>query len=270
MFEEAGLDPNSPPETWDQFMSYGAKLQSGETYAFAESLAQGEQATCAFSRWAKSAGADIYTHQNGKVKWTFSESACVDALSFLKNAMEEGAMDPGSPTYYQQQIADLFGKGHAAMFVNWDMMQIAFKDPEQTPYAGKIKSATMPGKTADLTGSIEGHEYMAVPSASLHKDAAKKFIEYVTSVENVKRRAVQQGMTPIYKELFEDPDVQEKLPLDVIFKSAANCFYRPAVPEYTQCSDVISTEVQNVLVNDKNVKQALTDATNRANDILGW
>jgi maltose-binding protein MalE len=56
----------------------------------------------------------------------------------------------------------------------------------------------------------------------------------------------------------------------VVFQAAANCYYRPAVPEYTQCSDVISTEVQNALVNNKDVRKALKDATDKCNKLSGW
>ena len=138
-------------------------MQTKDTYAYTDSLAQGEQATCAFFRWAKSAGAKISEWRGNRVYWLLDSPECVQALDFLKKMLKEGTMDPGTPTYTQQQIADLFGKGHASMFVNWDMMQIAFKNPEQTPYAGKIKAANMPGIKAGLTGSIEGHEYLAVP-----------------------------------------------------------------------------------------------------------
>ena len=72
------------------------------------------------------------------------------------------------------------------------------------------------------------------------------------------------------KELFKDADVKKVINLDVVFQSAANCYYRPAVPEYTQCSDVISTEVQNALVNNKDVRKALQDATDKCNKLSGW
>jgi ABC-type glycerol-3-phosphate transport system substrate-binding protein len=271
MFQKVGLDPNKPPVTWDELVAYGKKLQSKDTYAYADSFAQGEQASCAFYRWAKSAGAKISTTQGGKVKWMLDSPEVLDASRFLQRMFREGTMDPGAPSYFQQQISDLFGKGHAAMLVNWDMMQLAFKNPEQTPYAGKIRTAPMPGKTAALVGgSIEGHEYMAVPSASLHQEAAKKFIKFISSMENEKRRAVEQGMTPVWQALFSDPEVKKVLDLDTIFKSAANCYYRPAIPEYQQCSDIISAEIQNVLVNNKDVSQALKDANTKANQLLGW
>ncbi|MEW5816906.1 MAG: extracellular solute-binding protein [Spirochaetota bacterium] len=270
MFKNAGLDPTRPPKTWDELVAYGKKLQSKDTYAYTDSLGPGEYVTTAYFRWAKSAGAKISEWQGNRVKWLLDSPEGVKALDFLKKMLADGIMDPGSPTYYQQQIADLFGKGHAAMFVNWDMMQIAFKNPEQTQYAGKINAANMPGIKEGLSGSIEGHEYLAVPSPSQHKDAAKKFIKYLQTNKVQKMRAVQEGMTPVLKELFDDPEVKKVLPLDVIFQSAKNCYYRPAIPQYTQCSDIISTEIQNALVNNKDSRQALTDANNKCNALLGW
>jgi multiple sugar transport system substrate-binding protein len=272
LFEKAGLDPNNPPKTWDELLTAGQAIQAVDktAYAYTDAMAHGEQNTTVFFRWAKSAGAQIGEFRGNKYYWMLNTDESVAAVEFLKKMMDVGAMDPGAPIYYQQEVADLFGKGHAAMLVNWDMMTIAFRDPEQSPYAGKIFPAAMPGRVAGLSGSIEGHEYMAVPSASLHKEAAKEFIKYVTSVENVKRRALEQGMTPVYKELFEDPEVQAALPLDVIFAAAENCYYRPAVPEYAEVAEVISAELQNVLVNNKDVRQALNDANEMANELSGW
>jgi ABC-type glycerol-3-phosphate transport system substrate-binding protein len=270
MFKNAGLDPKKPPKTWDELVAYGKKLQSPTTYAIADSLGPGEYVTTAFFRWAKSAGAKISEFRGNKVYWLLDSPECVKALEFLKSMLKDGTMDPGSPTYYQQQIADLFGKGQSSLLVNWDMMQLAFKNPEQTPYAGKIFPAVMPGAKAGLSGSIEGHEYLAIPSPSQHKAAAKQFIKFLQSSEVQKKRALDDGQTPVLKALFKDPDVKKVINLDVVFQSAANCYYRPAVPEYTQCSDVISTEVQNALVNNKDVRKALKDATDKCNKLSGW
>jgi multiple sugar transport system substrate-binding protein len=270
MFKNAGLDPNKPPKTWEEMVAYGKKLQSPTAYAIADSLGPGEYVTTAFFRWAKSAGAKISEFRGNKVYWLLDSPECVKAVRFLQQMIKDGTMDPGSPTYYQQQIADLFGKGQSAMLVNWDMMQLAFKNPDQTPYAGKIFPAIMPGAKAGLSGSIEGHEYLAVPAFSQHKAAAKQFIKYLQSPEVQKKRALDDGQTPVLKALFKDPDVKKVINLDVVFQSAANCYYRPAVPEYTQCSDVISTEVQNALVNNKDAQKALKDATDKCNKLSGW
>jgi len=270
MFKTAGLDPKKPPKTWDEMLAYGKKLQGPTTYAIADSLGSGEYVTTAFFRWAKSAGAKISEFRGSKVYWLLDSPECVKALEFLQKMIKDGTMDPGSPTYLQQQIADLFGKGQSSMLVNWDMMQLAFKNPEQTPYAGKIFPAVMPGAKAGLSGSIEGHEYLAVPAFSKNKAAAKQFIKFLQTPEVQKKRALDDGQTPVLKELFKDADVKKVINLEVVFQSAANCYYRPAVPEYTQCSDIISTEVQNALVNNKDVRKALKDATDKCNKLSGW
>jgi multiple sugar transport system substrate-binding protein len=270
IFKEAGLDPNKPPKTWVELSRYAKFIQNETTYAFADSLAPGEYITVAFFRWAKSAGAKIHEWKGNRIHWLLDSQECIDAAYFMKRMIEEGTMDPVSPTYYPQQLAELFGKGHCAMFVNWDMMQLAFKDLAQSPYAGKIKTAPVPGIREGLFGSVEGHEFMAVPSPSLHKQAARKFIKFVTSVENVRRRAIEQGMTPVYRELFNDPEVKKAIDLDTIFHAAANCYYRPSIPEYSEISDIISTELQNILVNNKDPKTALQEANARANALVGW
>jgi multiple sugar transport system substrate-binding protein len=270
MFEEAGLDPNKPPKTWDELVEYGKALGSPTTYAIADSLAPGEYINVAFFRWAKSAGAQIHEWKDGKVHWLLNEPEAIEAVNFMKSMMDDGTMDPGSATYFQQQLADLFGKGHTSMFVNWDIMQLAFNDPEQSLYAGKIFAAPIPGIREGVYGSIEGHEFMAIPTPSLHKDAARKFIKYVTSIENVRRRAIEQGMSPVYTKLFEDPEVKKALPLDAIYNAAVNCYYRPAIPEYTEVSDIISAELQNILINNKDPMKALTAANDKANTLAGW
>ena len=270
MFLKAGLDPNKPPKTWDELVAYGQKLQSPTVYAIADSLAPGEYISVAFFRWSKSAGAKISEFRGNKVFWLVDSPECVKALEFMQSMIKDGTMDPGSPTYYQQQIADLFGKGQSSMLVNWDMMQLAFKNPEQTPYAGKIFPAVMPGAKAGLSGSVEGHEYLAIPSPSRNKAAAKQFIKYLQTPAVQKKRALEDGQTPVLKALFKDADVKKVINLDVVFQAAANCYYRPAVPEYTQCADALSVELQNAMVNNKDARKALQDAAAKLNKLSGW
>ncbi len=85
------------------------------------------------------------------------------------------------------------------------------------------------------------------------------------------QRELLAGQHPtVIQGLATDPDVLKVINLEVVFQAAANCYYRPAVPEYTQCSDVISTEVQNALVKNKDVRKALQDAAAKCNKLSGW
>jgi maltose-binding protein MalE len=74
----------------------------------------------------------------------------------------------------------------------------------------------------------------------------------------------------VLKALFKDADVKKVINLDVVFQAAANCYYRPAVPEYTQCADALSVELQNAMVNNKDARKALQDAAAKLNKLSGW
>ena len=164
MFKEAGLDPNKPPKTWDELVAYGKKLQRPDHLRHRR-LPRARRVR------------DHRLLPLGQVRRRQDQR--VPGQQGVLAAGQPGVREgPGVPAeddpgrdhgprlahLLQQQIADLFGKGQSSMLVNWDMMQLAFKNPEQTPYAGKIFPAPMPGAKAGLSGSIEGHEYLAVPA----------------------------------------------------------------------------------------------------------
>jgi ABC-type glycerol-3-phosphate transport system substrate-binding protein len=263
MLEEAGLDPDKPPRTWDELLAYGRRLQRPTTYAIADSLGPGECVN-AFFRWARSAGAKISELRDGRVYWLLDSPECVRALQFLQEMMQGGTMDPGSPTYLRQQTADLFAQGQSAMVVDWDTRQPAFGDSD------RILQAPLPGFRPGLSGSIEGHGYLAVPAFSRYKAAAKQFIKYLQSSFVQKKRALEDGQTPVLKALFKDAEVKKAINVGLELEAAANCYYRPAVPEYARCSEAISAEVQNALVNNKDPREALQDAEARCNELSGW
>ena len=268
LFRDAGLDPDNPPQTWDELLTTARALKAKypDIHPYTDSFGAGEIATCAFFRWAKSAGAKIHEMNGGKVHWSLDSPECVAAAEFLLKLKAEGLLDPACVSYKQQEAADLFGKGHAAMFVNWDMMTITFRDKSQTPYAGQIGTAPMPGRREGLTGSIEGHEFMAIPSSTGRVAATRKFLRHMMS-EPVQRERALQGMPPVLAALYDDVQVKSTLPTAAIFKSAAHCYQRPAVAEYEQCSTVISDAIQSVLTGRKEPQLALAAANKRCNEL---
>ena len=144
-----------------------------------------------------------------------------------------------------------------------------FMDPMQSPYGDKIKTASVPGVGEATSGAVEGHQYLAIPTPSLHKEAAKSFISYITSVANVRRRALEQGMTPVYTELLSDPAVKKVIDRDTIIRAQKNGYRRPSIPEYGEISRIISRELQNILVNNRDVRSALREVNLKANSISG-
>jgi ABC-type glycerol-3-phosphate transport system substrate-binding protein len=86
LFEEAGLDPDQPPTTWDELREYAQKLTDPSTgrAGFAE-LSKGNQGGWHFTAWVYSFGGDLQQQQpDGTWTATFNSEPAVNALQTLK------------------------------------------------------------------------------------------------------------------------------------------------------------------------------------------
>src|SRR5258708_37686228 len=65
MFTAAGLDPDSPPKTWDDFRRYAKALTSSSVFGFAET-STGNQGGWHFTNWMYTAGGDMQSADGTK------------------------------------------------------------------------------------------------------------------------------------------------------------------------------------------------------------
>ncbi len=82
MFKAAGLDPEKPPVTWDEFLAAGKKLTHGNQYGTAVWLGKGDALQCMTDAFTFSGGGKIIS-DDGK-KALFNSAAGVAALNFWK------------------------------------------------------------------------------------------------------------------------------------------------------------------------------------------
>lgn len=279
MFEEAGLNPEKTPRIWKEFIDYSKKLTKDidgdgtiDQYGYIDSFQAGEAGATTFLRFLKANGGEFWEIRNGRVYFTFNSPQGVGGLELMKDLIDKyKIMDPGVLTYDQQDCAKLFADGRAAMFNNWEMMAFILNDPEESKIAGHVGYALPPGVTEDTVSSMAGHEGLAIPTASKHKEAAWRWIEFITSKENTKARAIEQGFTPVYVELFSDPDILQKMPqLAVVLEAGRGQVIRPPIPEYQQVSDIITKYFQLPLLGKMSAKEALDAAAREANELVGW
>lgn len=87
------------------------------------------------------------------------------------------------------------------------------QDPNISKVAGQVKVGLVPGATPDLSATLTLPEAYAIPANSKHKEAAWKFIQFMTSRETNKILAQEIGLLPIWTDLYTDPDLLAKYPL---------------------------------------------------------
>ncbi|MGP9539157.1 ABC transporter substrate-binding protein [Brachybacterium sp. AOP43-C2-M15] len=130
--EQAGVDPDSSPGTWDEFRA-AAKQITDETVASGFVLPQKDtQFLDGFVSWiAQSAGAP------GGIDWTtgeyqFATRPFVDAIEFLKSFQDDGIMHPSSPSMGPRDARARWAAGEIGIYMwgSWIIGGLSVDEPE--------------------------------------------------------------------------------------------------------------------------------------------
>jgi multiple sugar transport system substrate-binding protein len=195
----------------------------------------------------------------------FNREEGVAALQFMVDLIHEYKVaPPGTASNDVNEIIDLFVSGKIAMWANgpWyiGIMKNTYPDVVVTV-------AVMPKEVTQ--GSIAGGTAFCISSQSEHPDEAWRFIEYMTSDENLTEWAlvfehVPPNVAGFEHEFFDDPSmaaaVAQSLSPDTI---AANHF-----PETDQLNQIMRTYLQAAYLQEMTPQEALDAAAAEWDEIL--
>jgi len=114
LFKAAGLDPDKPPTTWDEFRRYAKQLTSSSVFGYAETSAQ-NQGGWHFTNWMYTAGGDMQS-SDGK-KALFNSDKGVSILQMLKGMRFTDQSITKQQLFTQDTTLQLLATGKVAMVV---------------------------------------------------------------------------------------------------------------------------------------------------------
>ncbi len=108
----------------------------------------------------------------------------------------------------------LFASGAAIFMINWNtrLRDIESGLPGQTISIGQVGVAPIPGEEAGHSYSNIGSFCWGINYYSRHRDAARRFIEAITSYEAQRWAALNRGELPSRWDVLSDPEVQRRAP----------------------------------------------------------
>ncbi len=193
--KKAGID--KAPRTVDELLAAGKAIKEKgiSKYPFGLPLSVGEATSTAWYLVTMMYGGTLFD-ANGEPAFTDASSGGYKALAFIKQAIDDGLIDPASTAYGNPEVREAFKAGDVSFILSDGPGPLAtYNDKEKSRVAGNSVGAVVPnvsGKT--VTYGLP--EALAIPSASDNKENALKFISYVLKKDIQELYYQQEGNLP--------------------------------------------------------------------------
>lgn len=230
LLEQYGVDA---PSTWQELTEAAQTIQDGEREAgndrFWGFVWQGrayEGLTCDALEWVDSFNGGSIVEADGSI--SINNPNAIEAIDLA--ATWVGTISPdGVLSYAEEEARGVFQSGNAAFMRNWPYAW-ALAQGDDSPIRGNVGVVALPrgGTDGVHTGTLGGWQ-LAVSRYSENQEVAADLVQYLTSFEEQKRRAIVGSLLPTIEALYNDPEVIEASPIVVdLFETFTNAVARPS------------------------------------------
>jgi ABC-type glycerol-3-phosphate transport system substrate-binding protein len=250
MFKAAGLNPDKPPVTWDEFLVAAKKLTKGDKYGTAVWLGKGDAIQCMTDAFTFSGGGKIIS-DDGK-KALLNSPAGVAALNFWKACAE--VSPPGTVGRDEEESFKLFTAGQVGMFFygEWGQDSIASRAPKLNYGVANLPKPTN-GKSVGTFGGFN----IGINAQCANKDLAWEFVKYSTK-KDVNQKITM--LTPANKAAANAYLKEKRKFPDTIYQQLTLALFRPSVPNYPEIAEIQRTATGKILLGEMDTKAALDEA----------
>lgn len=269
MFRDAGLDPNDPPEKWYDLVGYAMLLTDAAKgkYGYGVSGAMSEITTLGYMIFLYGAGGRLLTPDYKAA--AFNTPQGLEALKFYTDLfLKYRVSPPATLSYTEDDYRTMMAMNKVAMAIGgpWSIPLIERANPA---IKGNYGFTIHPYLTEPA--SVLGGWASVIAKKSKHKDAAWKFISYITS-KNIWMWWIDQyhGPMPTRKDVcFESPVLTQDPRWRMIIDIFPTAKIRAPIAEWTKISYTIQSMVQRVLSKKMTAAEALIWGSSEVNKILG-
>ena len=261
MLKKAGI--TAPPKTWAELTEQAKIIKDKGIVKFpiVWSWAQAEAIICDYGTLVDAYKGDFY--QDGKP--IFDKGGSMDAVNYMEQSLKDGLSNPNSREYLEEDVRKIFSNGDAAFALNWTYMYNLANDPKESKVAGQVDLVPAPGVAGKTEASaINGSMGLGIAANSGHPEEAWKYITFMTS-QPVQNKYAKLSL-PIWKSSYDDPAVtkgQESL-IAAAKESIALMYPRPTTPSYTELSNIIQKNLQQILLGQVSPQQGMTTVNQAA------
>ena len=265
MFAEVGLDPDSPPETWDELMAYAKKLvvkEDGEVKRWGVEIPIDQWLLSAFSMQ----NGGLINNPEGTETYLNSPEV-IGALEFMSSLAAEEVMPPRR--FFGDSSSD-FVAGATAMMYN-STGSLTFVRTSATFNWGV---AFLPGNVRKAVPTGGGQLVIMSDIPEERKEAAWKFIKWMTEPEQTASWSIKTGYVAVREDAFDLPEMieyLEEVPGALVAKEQLKYVIvgePPATHNARQISRIMTDAMAEVIAGNISAEESLNMAQEEAERVL--
>lgn len=256
LFQQAGLDPETGPASWDEFVTAAKALTVDGRYGYTCDMGNAAGAYQNFLRVLLLNGGDMYDADYTPI---FNSEEGVQALSNLVDLLQvHRVMDPASLQITNaSDLGDLFARGTTGIVFNWPFQYATATAEGAALDASTVGNGLLPGMGV-RSASIDGSEGFAINRFSKNKEAALAWLQFVTGTDVQQQIVQQEGWFPVSQQALTDPASLEALPvLDTYQESTQYVTKRWGTPWSSELDQLMSVQIIDAMNGKTKPQEAL-------------
>ena len=240
------------PKTWDEMVYQARKIRSKEAKkgntitGFSGQFKQYEGLVCNMLEYIMSNNGHILHPVTGKPE--IARKPAIESMKFVRDEIIGDISSAGVLTYEEPESLALFIQGKAVFHRNWPYAWEVSNNPERSKIVHNVAITRLPHFPGGKSYATLGGWQLGISSYSEHKDAAWKFVKFLTSERIQKLLALKAGLAPTRKILYTDEEIIERYPqfsrMNDVFMTAHP---RPRSPLYPALSNILQRFFSKVI-----------------------
>jgi multiple sugar transport system substrate-binding protein len=259
LLEESGYSES--PKTWEELKEMAGKVSRdrGTRYGYVFQGADYEGGVCNGLEFIWTHGGEVLD-PNDASKVIIASPESVAALATERSMVSEGVAPQGVASYreYESEVTFMI-HGDAVFCRHWPFLYWWSSDPKSKVKPGQVGFSPLPVADGQhRTASCLGGDVLLINAFSEMKEEAWEFIRFFANEQSQKTRALEAGVLPTRKALYDDREVMEALPMIAEAKEALlNVRPRPVSGRYSEMSRAMALQFNNVLRGNATPEEAV-------------
>jgi len=203
---KAGLDPDKPPKTFDEYVAWGRKLTGSDHWATAVLGGKTDTTTRVLLMWIWANGGEAFNADMTEATFATNPKS-LEAIKFYLGLAGKTGIAASAPTttnYLEQ--TNLYAQGKIATMRNayWAIAKVVGDNPAM---AGKSFVAPPPANVPNAP-TLSTVTASSISASCQHPDAAWKFIKFDADKKWSIARAKVANWMPLRNDLADDPEIK--------------------------------------------------------------